>query len=188
MVDSRNPLLLERSAKTLLPGEVAVSAQCLATLLGSCISVCLIDSRLHLIGMNHFLLLSRRTSDSVEANLAGMAAMDSLVNAMMKAGSIKADLRAKVFGGAHLLDTTMTPGERNIQFALEWLSQEGIPLVAMDVGGNTARKIVADPETGKVHCRHVKQSAKPGKVVTRLEAEYAGKLEGELATRVVEYF
>ncbi|NLZ09711.1 MAG: chemotaxis protein CheD, partial [Alcaligenaceae bacterium] len=48
---------LERSARVINPGGWAVEGErAIATLLGSCVAVCLYDPKLRLAGMNHFLL------------------------------------------------------------------------------------------------------------------------------------
>lgn len=178
-----------------MPGHVAVESESsIATLLGSCVAVCLIDPGLRLIGMNHFLLPQmRKRIDAHDSSLAGMAAMEHLVNAMMKAGASKARLQAKAFGGAHVLNMaivkqSIAPGERNIHFTKEWLAAEKIPLVAMDLGGHVARKIVADPVTGQVHCRHISRAVVPNDTVLRVEIEYARKLEQELERRHIDFF
>ncbi len=178
-----------------MPGHVVVTSEsAIATLLGSCVSVCLIDPELRLIGMNHFLLPQvRKHIGTKDASLAGMAAMENLVNAMMKRGANKARLQAKAFGGAHVLNLpsikqSIAPGERNIHFTREWLSAEKIPLVAMDLGGQVARKIVADPATGQVHCRHISRAVVPNDTLLRVEIEYSRKLELELDKRHIDFF
>ena len=56
---------LERVARVINPGGWAVeSERPIATLLGSCVAVCLIDPQLHLAGMNHFLLPSGQPGGS----------------------------------------------------------------------------------------------------------------------------
>lgn len=187
-----DPRQLERTAHNLLPGQVLVEAQhAISTLLGSCIAVCLFDPTLRLLGMNHFLLPHmKRTTDTNEANLSGMASMECLVNAMMKQGAKKSRLQAKAFGGAHLLNTNHSgaPGERNIRFTTEWLAAEQIPLLAMDLGGHRARKIVGDPNTGEVHCRHLSHSLSPQQKVVRQENEYELNLLRALEQRHIDFF
>lgn len=187
-----DPRHLERTALNLLPGQVRVEKQhAISTLLGSCVAVCLFDPDLRLMGMNHFLLPHvKRTIDTGDANLAGMASMECLVNAMMKLGAKKSRLQAKAFGGARVLNTSfgLAPGERNIRFAKEWLAAERIPLHAMDLGGGRARKIIGDPSTGEVHCRHIAQSPLAHQLVLRQENEYELNLERALAQRHVEFF
>ena len=91
------------------------------------------------------------------AALYGMYAADSLVNELMKLGSKRAALKAKVFGGSSLL---AFPGsimnriaEGNVNFAFEYLRSEGIPVLARDVGGNWARRIWLFPDSGRVLLR-----------------------------------
>lgn len=187
-----DPRQLERAALNLLPGQIIVEThQAICTLLGSCVAVCLFDPTLRLMGMNHFLLPQMKNKiDTNDANLSGMASMECLVNAMMKQGATKSRLQAKAFGGAHVLNThhSVAPGERNIRFTTEWLAAEQIPLLAMDLGGHRARKILGDPNTGEVHCRHITETLSPQQAVLRLENEYELNLERALAKRHIDYF
>ena len=47
----------------------------------------------------------------------------------------------------------MAIGDRNAEFAREWLEREGIPLVASDFGGPWSRKVILDPMSGDAFCR-----------------------------------
>lgn len=153
----QSPKQLERVAHTLHPGEWAVERERpLATLLGSCVAVCLFDPRLRCGGMNHFLLPSGPTSraDDPDIVLAGDFAMEVLVNALLARGASKRRLVAKVFGGANVTLSGEFPiGERNARFARDWLAREGIPLLAHDLGGRWPRKIVFLPWNGDAYCR-----------------------------------
>lgn len=148
---------LERLAHVINPGGWAVeSARPIATLLGSCVAVCLYDTRLRLAGMNHFLLPggTRRHVDGDEIVLQGDYAMEVLRNAMFARGAHPSRLVAKAFGGGNVVSGIHTAiGTRNAEFARQWLQREHIPLLASDLGGARLRKIVFDPCTGDVFCR-----------------------------------
>lgn len=151
---------LERLARVINPGGWAVETERpIATLLGSCVAVCLIDPQLHLVGMNHFLLPSgqpggsRRNADE-DTVLHGDYAMEVLRNAMYARGASPARLVAKAFGGGNVVNAIqMAIGARNAEFAREWLQREGIPLLSSDLGGAWSRKVVLDPLTGDAFCR-----------------------------------
>lgn len=154
-VDTR---ALERQAKTLHPGGWAVeSDRPIATILGSCVAVCLYEPRLGLCGMNHFLLPRRHSGgeDDPDVVLAGDYAMEVLVNAMLARGANKSRIVAKAFGGGTVVHSLQTMiGEDNAKFAREWLQREGIALVAEDLGGACSRKVIAVPD-GDVFCRRM---------------------------------
>jgi chemotaxis protein CheD len=90
-------------AVKLLPGEYFVHHEdmLLLTTLGSCIAVCLWDRQARVGGMNHFML----PDNSAESGRYGPFAMEMLINALMKQGAQRMTLEAKVFGGAHVLNS-----------------------------------------------------------------------------------
>lgn len=140
------------------PGEHYVTSdptEAIATVLGSCVSVCLIDETMGLGGMNHFMLPGDFRNEEIfttRSGRYGMFAMESLINDMMKKGGRKENFKAKVFGGGHVLNFRKTDGnvpESNINFAKTFLTFEEIPVVASDLGGNAGRKIIFIPGTGE---------------------------------------
>ncbi len=158
MPESVDTRALERQAKTLHPGGWAVeSERPIATILGSCVAVCLYEPHLGICGMNHFLLPRRHpgSDDDPDVVLAGDYAMEVLVNAMLARGASKSRLMAKAFGGGTVVHSLQTMiGEDNARFAREWLKREGIALVAEDLGGACSRKVIAVPD-GNVFCRRM---------------------------------
>lgn len=119
----------------------------LTTVLGSCISICLHDRAAGVGGMNHFLLPGDPTRNKGEARY-GINAMELLINAVLKAGGQPRRLEAKVFGGANATGSRLPIGLQNARFAFWFLENEGIPVVARDVGGVHARKLRYWPHTG----------------------------------------
>lgn len=125
------------------------------TILGSCIATCLWDPEARIGGMNHILLPgSGRESDG---NFGyGVNLMELLVNGLHQRGANKQRLRAKVFGGAKMFDTSNKVGDKNAEFAKWFLENEGIPIVSICVGGNQGRKIRFSPTTGAAQRKFLK--------------------------------
>ena len=171
---------VERSAHNVHPGGWAIETQRpLATLLGSCVSVCLFDERAKLGGMNHFMLPSggKTPNSEQDALLHGDYAMEVLINALLTRGARKERLIAKAFGGGNIVKAIRTPiGERNIQFAREWLTREGIRLQASDFGGPWSRKILFEPDSGTAWCKRILGGQQISSEVVRDEADYARRL------------
>jgi chemotaxis receptor (MCP) glutamine deamidase CheD len=142
-------------------GGVFASAKRLkiTTLLGSCVAACLYDPVAKIGGMNHILLPGfMQAGDDGLATRYGVHAMELLINRIMKLGGSKANLQAKVFGGAKML--AFAPGvidiaALNSEFILEFLKREGIPLAAYSLGGTTAVTVWFEPVTGKVQIRRI---------------------------------
>ncbi len=122
------------------------------TLLGSCVSVCLWDSRLAFGGMNHY-MLPLWNGDGLPTPKYGNVAIEKLIGKMLEFGCRKEQLVAKCFGGANVLGDTsgrMLIGERNISLAQEILATHRIPIVAQDMGGLRGMKILFNTRTGVV--------------------------------------
>lgn len=128
----------------------------ISTVLGSCVSVVLWDPLKKIGGMNHFMLPGnpKRVFYLDDNGRYGMQAMELLINSLMKLGIRKERLVAKVFGGATVLRTLgneeLSISRANIDFAFNYLDLEQIRVEASDTGGKQARKIIFNPETGKV--------------------------------------
>jgi chemotaxis protein CheD len=139
---------------TIHSGEYYVSNRnvVISTLLGSCIAACLYDPVNKVLGMNHFLLSSKRYAKDMpvcitEAGRYGINAMELLINGMFKLGAKRENIRAKAFGGASMLPSTnrsdnfLCVGEVNCRFIVEFLKNDGIPLITSDLGGERGRVI-----------------------------------------------
>jgi chemotaxis protein CheD len=170
----------ERLARNINPGAWAVETdRPISTLLGSCVAVCLYDPKLKLGGMNHFLLPSRTSSGNADADiiLNGDYAMEVLANALFNKGAQKQRLVAKAFGGGTIVSSIrMAIGERNAEFAREWLDREGIPLIASDFAGPWSRKVVFVPQTGDAFCRRMPTTQAAVADVVKAELEYETSL------------
>ncbi len=138
----------------------------ISTLLGSCIACCLWDPAAAVGGMNHILLASR-TRNMAQCDLAGVNAMELLINAILKLGGRRERLLAKVFGGAQMIDGLSEIGPANCLFAETFLEAENIPCVSKSLGGDLARQVLFTPTTGAVRVKaHPKVTAEPrGKTV-----------------------
>jgi chemotaxis protein CheD len=137
------------------PGRLYASdeADQVTTILGSCVAVCLWDPQTRVGGMNHFLL----PEGVPPSPRFGQSAVPLLVESVLGLGACRLYLRAKVFGGASVLEafrtTARTLGERNVESAREGLRAEHIGVVGEDVGGDLGRKLVFDLQTGSTLIR-----------------------------------
>lgn len=150
---------IERLAWNIHPGAWAIeSERPLATVLGSCVAVCLFDPQLKIGGLNHFMLPNIRRGSAADSLLSGDVAMEALLVALQQKGARKNRLQAKAFGGGAIFDTSgalMDIGWRNASFTKEWLQREGIPLLTFDLLGPWSRKVLFLPGTGEAFCRRM---------------------------------
>lgn len=148
----------QRPIYFLTPGEFFATDRpaILGTLLGSCISVCLLDEKNGIGGMNHFMLpgcISAQEILSHEIGRYGLYAMELLIGEIIKKGGDRRALKARCFGGGSVLRFRRTDGdipEANIRFIRKYFELEEIPLVAEDLGGILGRKIYFFIPEGRV--------------------------------------
>ena len=174
----------------ILPGEFYVTRghERIVTVLGSCISACIRDTRSHVGGMNHFMLPANQLepADSLTLNRYGNFAMENLINEILKNGGNRHYLEVKIFGGGKVLRQNFDVGMRNINFAKSYLDNEGLKIVAEDVAGIYPRKVVYDPITGKVKVKLLKQTRT--NTLIKREEEYHKSLEVQPVEGDIELF
>jgi chemotaxis protein CheD len=145
----------------LAPGRLYASAEAVqvTTILGSCVAVCLWDPDCRVGGMNHFLL----PEGAPASPRFGESAVPLLVARVLELGAARSGLRAKVFGGASVLeafrDRSRHIGPRNVEVARAGLLAQAIPVVGEDVGGGLGRKVVFEVQTGCAWVRAIKPGA-----------------------------
>ena len=138
----------------LYPGNIFASTEphIVTTVLGSCVSVCLWDSRMHAGGINHY-MLPLWNGEGLATPKYGNIAISKLYEKMLSLGCRHKDLRAKIFGGGEVLAVTnavLNVGERNIIIARDMLKELKISIISSDVGGRTGRKMLFNTSTGSV--------------------------------------
>jgi len=151
-------------AAKILPGQyyVTKNEESIVTVLGSCISACIRDTTSGIGGMNHFMLPMTNTEYSgkdvrlSDAARYGNYAMEMLINDILKNGGNRKNLEVKIFGGGKIIANMTDVGERNIEFALDYLQSEQLIPVASDVGLSFPRKVFYFPQTGKVKVKRLR--------------------------------
>ncbi len=129
------------------------------TVLGSCISVCLIDKEKNIGGINHF-MLPLWNGEGLASAKYGNIAMEKLLARMISLGSRKNSIEAKMFGGANQSNFTMQIGARNREMAAQFLNEHKIPLVAESTLGTLGRKIIFNTSTGVVKMKLIRPASK----------------------------
>jgi len=173
---------IERHARVVQPGGWLVDGEKpMATLLGSCVAVCLFDPQLRIGGLNHFMLpnMGNRKHGDVDSLLSGNFAMEALLNGLLTKGAKKLRLQAKAFGGGTVIDNeagSLSIGMRNANFAKEWLAREGIPLRSSDFLGPWSRKVIFLPASGDAFCKRLVTNMANAEVIAREERAYAETL------------
>jgi chemotaxis protein CheD len=125
--------------------------------LGSCVGITLYDRREKIGGLVHATLPSinyaRIKDNPLKFTDSGI---EYLAEEIVKRGSSRKKLEAKLVGGAHMFENKhMNIGERNIEWARSTLKKLEIPVVAEDTGKNYGRTITLDTSTGDLLVRTI---------------------------------
>ena len=128
---------------------LAVRPTVVTTVLGSCVAVTMTDSRTGFGCICHAFLPDsggNGVKDEPQPCRFVNLAMENMLASMQRLGVNSRGLTVKIFGGAgglsgNAVHDTFYVGQRNVVAVEEFLAGRGIPLAAMDVGGEHGRKI-----------------------------------------------
>lgn len=182
----------------ILPGEFYMTKEnvAIATTLGSCIAACIWDTRTGIGGMNHFMLpLTVKEAHEVDWGKRGLAsdatrygnfAMEHLINLILKCGGRRVNLRAKIFGGGKVLKQMSDVGQKNIDFAINYLREENIKLEGSDIGSFYPRKVMFEPATGRAFVKRLDNLHND--TIVKREKDYRTSIDKEPVDGDIELF
>jgi len=183
------------SAK-ILPGEYYVSmhGELISTVLGSCISACIRDSKMGIGGMNHFMLpmgcedFHAGKEHLTSATRYGNFAMEILINEILKAGGKRKNMEVKLFGGGRVLASMkkINIGNKNINFVHDYLREENLKIICEDIGDIYPRKVLFFSDTGRVRVK--KLHSMHNNTVEKREEKYRKSLDDKPLQGDVELF
>lgn len=154
---------MDRLIVGIADGKVATGNQVLVSYaLGSCVGICLYDSREHIAGMAHIILPGREYASNRD-NVYKFAdeGIRELIRQMAEQGAVAARLVAKIAGGARMFGPAVgTPdiGAKNVEAVTCCLRQEGIRLAGQDTGKNYGRTISFFAENGRLQISTVRHA------------------------------
>ena len=145
--------------RTAGPGEVLAALG-----LGSCVAVAIRD-RLRRLGALAHIMLPRqgdgRRREGENMNKYADVAVAEAVRSLESAGCRRADLEAKIAGGASIFDLGRGTecgdiGARNVEAVVRALRVEKVRLLASDVGGREGRTVEFSPDSGELAVKTVR--------------------------------
>lgn len=159
---NESELAVQKNTHYLHPGNLFASASphVVTTILGSCIAVCLFDPTKRIGGINHY-MLPLWNGEGLPVPRFGNVAIKKLIEKMEMLGANKRTLKAKVFGGSTIHETSsglLNVGSRNITIAEDMLTEERIPIVGSDMGGSRGRRVLFYTDTGSVKMRYIRKT------------------------------
>lgn len=141
------------------PGEVLAAIG-----LGSCVAIAIRD-RVRLRGSLAHIMLPQQ-SDGVRRAGENMrkyadVAVPEAIRALEYIGCRRADMEAKIAGGASMFDLGRAAdgtdiGRRNVEAVLRALVEQGIVLAASDVGGREGRTVEFSIDSGELAVKTVR--------------------------------
>lgn len=124
--------------------------------LGSCIGLVIYDQSSRTAGMVHIMLPDSREAKNIpKPGKFADTALPLLLDELDKLGASRAQLRAKMAGGAQMFtmpgkdSALFAVGTRNVEATTKLLASTGIRLVASDTGGSKGRSVEFNTETLK---------------------------------------
>jgi chemotaxis protein CheD len=131
----------------------------LLTSVGSCVAICLYDSKHKSGGLAHIMLPSSTMGpqEPLPAKFADTA-VPALVKALSQIVGKETRLTAKIAGGANMFASLganrLDIGAKNVKAVKTILDQHSIRLTGEDVGGTHGRRITFNTASGIVVIRH----------------------------------
>ncbi len=182
---------MEMTVVKIFSGDCYVTNQegeVLITVLGSCVAACIRDPITKIGGMNHFLLPGDYISGGYlqDSALFGAYAMEQLINGLIKLGADKNRLEVKLFGGGNVINNSTLMGDKNAEFAKDFIENENLIISSQDLGGSYPRRIHYYPDSGKVMMRVLRR--KEDMQVTEKEKQYLSRLRSNPLDGEAELF
>ncbi|WPX08381.1 chemotaxis protein CheD [Anaerocellum danielii] len=133
--------------------------------LGSCVGVCIYDTKIKIIGMIHIMLpYSWGVKNNTNPAKFADTGIPLLIEKMEELGASKKNMVAKLVGGAQMFEVTrsefMNIGKRNVEAAKKVLQDQNISIVAEDTGGNYGRTIIFYSEDGRIEIKTIGKGTK----------------------------
>jgi len=123
------------------------------TFVGSCVALCLYDSKQKMGGLAHIMIPGKGSKEQVHILPAKFSenAFERLIEEFGESN----DIVAKIVGGAHIFkhengNGLFDVGKKNTDFIKNLLEERNIPLISEDIGKNFGRWVHLEIKTGLV--------------------------------------
>jgi len=130
------------------------------TLLGSCVAITLWHPKLHVGGMCHYLLPTRKRdgTDQYDAKYADEA-LYLLFREVAKTGASVQDFEVKMFGGGNMFPHVQSSfanhvGKKNAEAGRQLARRHGMRHMGEDLEGSGHRNVIFDLWSGHVWVKH----------------------------------
>jgi chemotaxis protein CheD len=166
----------------LVPGQLFVGGtrDCITTVVGACLTVCMHEPRARCGGMLQFLLpcprspAPSRTVGLDASERYAYFALEALVDALQLRGARRANMVVKLFGAAQVDPELAESSRETLRQVRDYLRVERMAVEGADTGLLQARKIVFHPGEGRVRLK--KLGELPNDTLPRREREYYARV------------
>ena len=112
--------------------------------------------------------------------------MELLINEILKNGGKKSRLEVKIFGGGKIIQGMTDVGDRNINFVMEYLKNEGLNVISSDVGLTFPRKVFYNPKNGTAKVKKLRDLHE--QEIAANESRYMEKITDKPVTGKIDLF
>lgn len=154
----------------LKPAELCISREpsIITTILGSCVSVTMLNHRKKVAAMCHAVQpVCRRQPSGCPENCEERykyvsCVIPEMMNRMMSMGVQSIEMETKLFGGSAMIRSRNPSGkdnavgDQNIEAALSTLARYGVSLHTVDVGGKFGRKLIFNTDSGEILLKRIR--------------------------------
>ena len=124
--------------------------------LGSCIGISIYDKLTHIGALGHIMLPGEDLEKTKDTPMRfATSCIPMMLDALAKLGCSKANMEARIAGGANIItfsneSSLNSIGFRNATAVRKTLLRQGIRIVGEDIGKDYARTMFLNPGTGEV--------------------------------------
>jgi len=144
--------------KLLLPGQYYITNanMILETLLGSCVAVCIYNTKNGFTAMNHFMNDKPADPNDLDTGRYGTTSTEYIIKKLLDIDPDVNHYKAELYGGAAVIKTQNSAdiGKKNLRVAIFMLQAYGIRIVKKEIAGTRGRRINFDTTNNSIKWRY----------------------------------
>ncbi len=144
--------------KLLLPGQYYITDanMILETLLGSCVAVCIYNTKNGYAAMNHFMNDKPANPNDTDIGRYGTTSTEHIIKKLLDVDPDVNHYKAEIYGGAAVIKVHNSAdiGQKNLRVAIFMLGAYGMRIVKKEIAGTRGRRINFNTTDNTIKWRH----------------------------------